>query len=239
MLVALAAAALVPAAASTVMRLVPPADDPTALVASFIAYGLIGYLIALCCLVVVLLRARRRAVPAALCTFLVALIVLHASWLAPFFVPDQRPVTSRPFTLMSLNLHAGQAASQQVAEQAQQADIVILVEVTPASLRTLESSGLGSPLSVRGRRFCRRRQRLGDLLPLPTGNRDLDRHHLPPMADDGHRAGDRHGDAGRCASVQSLLRQQSVGERTCRADTDRRCAPVGSVDHGRRLQRRR
>jgi endonuclease/exonuclease/phosphatase (EEP) superfamily protein YafD len=42
---------------------------------------------------------------------------------------------------MSLNLQAGQAASQQVSEQAQQADIVILVEVSPASLRTLEASG--------------------------------------------------------------------------------------------------
>ena len=61
-LVALAVAALVPAVASTVMRLVPPADDPTALVASFIAYGLIGYAFGLWCLGLVLLRARRRAV---------------------------------------------------------------------------------------------------------------------------------------------------------------------------------
>jgi endonuclease/exonuclease/phosphatase (EEP) superfamily protein YafD len=140
-LVALAGAALVPAVASTVMRLVPPADDPTALVASFIAYGLIGYVFGLLCLGLVLLRARRRAVPAVLCTVVIALTVLHASWLAPFFVPDQRPVGSRPFTVMSLNLHAGSAASRQVWDQAQQADIVILVEVTPTALRTLESAG--------------------------------------------------------------------------------------------------
>ena len=96
---------------------------------------------ALCCLGVVLLRARRRAVLAVLCTVLVALTVLHASWLAPFFVPDERPVRTRSFTVMSLNLQAGGAASRQVWQQAQQADIVILVEVTPAALSRLAPLG--------------------------------------------------------------------------------------------------
>ena len=154
LLVALAAAALVPAVASTMMRLVPPTDDPTALMASFIAYGVIGYLIALCCLVALLVRARRRAVPALLCIVVVALVVLHASWLAPFFVADQRPVSSRPFTVLSLNMQAGQASSQQVWDQAQRADIVILVEVSPTALRNLESRGLGPPLPLPGRRFA-------------------------------------------------------------------------------------
>jgi endonuclease/exonuclease/phosphatase (EEP) superfamily protein YafD len=140
-LVALAVVALVPAVASTVMRLVPPADDPTVLVASFIAYGLIGYAFGLGCLGLTLLRARRRAVWALLCAVVVALTTLHASWLAPFFVPDRRPVSSPPFTVMSLNVQAGRAASQQVWDQAQQADIVILIEVTPASLRNLERLG--------------------------------------------------------------------------------------------------
>ena len=109
--------------------------------ASFIAYGLIGYALGLGCLGLVLLRARRRAGWAVLCSVVVALAMLHASWLAPFFVPDQRPVSTPPFTVMSLNLHAGQAASQQVWDQARQADIVILIEVTPVSMRNLESLG--------------------------------------------------------------------------------------------------
>jgi hypothetical protein len=36
------------------------------------------------------------------------LLTLHASWLAPYFVPDHRAAT-KPFTLLSLNTYAGAA----------------------------------------------------------------------------------------------------------------------------------
>ena len=43
---------LVPAVATTMMRLIPPTDDAAALVASFIAYGVIPYGVALLCLLI-------------------------------------------------------------------------------------------------------------------------------------------------------------------------------------------
>ena len=62
LLCTIAALALLPAIAATLMRVFPPADDQTARLAAFIAYGLIGYLIALGCLLIVLVRARHRLV---------------------------------------------------------------------------------------------------------------------------------------------------------------------------------
>jgi endonuclease/exonuclease/phosphatase (EEP) superfamily protein YafD len=132
---------LVPALATTVMRLVPPTDDATALAASFIGYGVIPYAIALFCMLVALIRARRRLVLAILTGIVAMLTALHLSWLGPLFVPDQRVARTAPFTLMTINMYNGQADPVAVADLAERADIVILVEVTPAALRALQNQG--------------------------------------------------------------------------------------------------
>jgi len=123
---------------TTVMRLVPPTDDATALLASFIAYGVIGYAFALLCLVVALVRARRRLALGICATVVALLTALHLAWLGPLFVPDHRVPRTSPFTVLSLNMYVGSADPADVAEAARQADIVILVEVTPGALRALE-----------------------------------------------------------------------------------------------------
>jgi endonuclease/exonuclease/phosphatase (EEP) superfamily protein YafD len=138
MLLTVAGLLLVPAVATTVMRLIPPTDDATALVASFIAYGVIPYAVALLCLLLALIRARRRLALAILSGIVALLTALHLAWLGPLFVPDHRVARTPPFTVMSLNMYMGSANPAQVAETAQQADIVILVEVTPAALQSLE-----------------------------------------------------------------------------------------------------
>jgi endonuclease/exonuclease/phosphatase (EEP) superfamily protein YafD len=120
------------------MRLVPPTDDATALAASFIAYGLIPYTVALLCMLVALIRARRRLALAILTGIVALLTALHLAWLGPLFVPDQRAARTAPFTVMVLNMFAGRADPAQVADMAERADIVILVEVTPAALQALE-----------------------------------------------------------------------------------------------------
>jgi endonuclease/exonuclease/phosphatase (EEP) superfamily protein YafD len=141
MLLTLAGLSLVPAVATTVMRLVPPTDDATALLASFIAYGVIAYAVALLCLVVALLRARRR-LALAVCSAVVALLaVLHLAWLGPLFVSDHRVGRTPAFTVMSLNMYAGSADPAAIVEAAQQADIVVLVEVTPEAVQALERKG--------------------------------------------------------------------------------------------------
>ncbi|HWJ52598.1 MAG TPA: endonuclease/exonuclease/phosphatase family protein [Propionibacteriaceae bacterium] len=137
-LLTLAGLLLIPAVASTVMRLIPPTDDATALVASFIAYGVIPYAGALLCLVVALIRARRRLALAVVSGIVALLTVLHLAWLGPLFVPDQRVARTPPFTVMSLNMYFGSADPGGVAEMAQRADVVILVEVTPDALQALE-----------------------------------------------------------------------------------------------------
>ena len=141
LLATMAALFAAPALVATFMRLVPPRDDAPALVASFIAYGILGYAVALLLLLVALPRARRRRVLGALTVALALLTLLHASWLAPLFVADDRPATTRAITLMSLNLYVGGADPAEVVAQAQQADVVILVEATPEGLQGLKPLG--------------------------------------------------------------------------------------------------
>jgi endonuclease/exonuclease/phosphatase (EEP) superfamily protein YafD len=141
MLFTIAAFALLPALLATVMRVLPPTDDPAAQLAAFIPYGLIGYLVALCCLVVALVRARRRPALAVFTAGVAALTALHLAWLAPLFVTDHRTAATSDFRLMSLNIFNGQADPLQVAKRARQADIVILVEATPAALMSLKQFG--------------------------------------------------------------------------------------------------
>jgi endonuclease/exonuclease/phosphatase (EEP) superfamily protein YafD len=138
LLLTVAGLALVPAVPTTVMRLVPPTDDATALAASFIAYGVIPYAIALLCMLVALIRARRRLALGVLTGIVALLTTLHLAWIGPLFVSDQRAARTEPFTVMTLNMFAGRADPAQVADMAERADIVILVEVTPAALQALE-----------------------------------------------------------------------------------------------------
>jgi endonuclease/exonuclease/phosphatase (EEP) superfamily protein YafD len=137
----IAGLALLPALAATIMRLFPPSDDASAQLAAFIPYGLIGYLVALCCLLVALLRARRRLVLAVITLGVAVLTACHVAWLAPLFVNDHRAVATPEFRLMSLNTLHGEADPRAVAKQAAQADIVILLETTPAALQTLKPFG--------------------------------------------------------------------------------------------------
>ena len=75
----------VPSLGMTFLRIVPPRDDGTALLAAFIPYGLIGYALALLCFGVALLLARRRTALMLVSAIVAALLALHLSWIAPFF----------------------------------------------------------------------------------------------------------------------------------------------------------
>ena len=141
LLFTVAGLALLPAAAATLMRVLPPSDDATALLAAFIPYGLLGYLIALVCLLVALVRARHRLVPAVITAAVLVLTAYHLAWLAPLFFDDHRTAAAGQFRLMSLNMFNGEANSADVADQAAHSDVVILVETTPDALTALEEYG--------------------------------------------------------------------------------------------------
>ena len=140
-LLTIAGLALIPALASTLLRAVPPTDDATAKLASFIPYGVLGYALATICLVAAAIRARRRLGLAVITLLVLSASSGHVVTLAPLFVTDRRPVTGASFALMTLNLHNGLADSGQVVEHAMSADVVILVETTPAALDALKPLG--------------------------------------------------------------------------------------------------
>ncbi len=130
---------LVPALGTTLLRVFPPSDDGGALLASFVPYGLVLYALALVLLLVALVRARRRR-PLAVLTVAVALLTgLHASWLAPFFVPDGRPVVGPSFTVLAQNVHLGMADTTRITQVAETADVVVLSETTRTFLRDLQT----------------------------------------------------------------------------------------------------
>jgi endonuclease/exonuclease/phosphatase (EEP) superfamily protein YafD len=141
LLFTIAGLALLPALAATGMRLFPPSDDASAQVAAFIPYGLLGYLLALGCLLAALARARHRLAPGVITVVVAILTACHLAWLGPLFVDDHRAAGTPKFRLMSLNMFNGEADSGQVAERAEKADVVILVEATPDALRALERYG--------------------------------------------------------------------------------------------------
>jgi endonuclease/exonuclease/phosphatase (EEP) superfamily protein YafD len=131
----------IPAVATTVLRLVPPSDDTTALAAAFIAYGLLAYAVVLGCLLLALVRARRRSALAALTGLTALLTAAHLAWVGPLFVANHRPVATRPFTVLTLNLHAGEADPAVVADLGDQADLVVLLETTALAQTRLAAEG--------------------------------------------------------------------------------------------------
>jgi endonuclease/exonuclease/phosphatase (EEP) superfamily protein YafD len=137
---AIALVAIFPGVAAASLYLLPPKDDASALTASFIPYGMIADLISLVFFGIVLVRANRRLAVGVLTMISALLLTLQLIWIMPVFVPNPRPVDSRPFTVMSLNTKLGGANVDQVRRQAQRADVVVLVEVTPGAYWSLRSA---------------------------------------------------------------------------------------------------
>ena len=131
----------VPALVLTAMRVLPPADDAAALVAAFIPYALPLLVLALLCLLPALLRARRRAALAGLVAVVALLLGAQLAWQLPYVVADDRPVVGPAFGLLSLNAYKGLADAGQVLAAARRADVVVLVEVTPAFVARLDAAG--------------------------------------------------------------------------------------------------
>jgi endonuclease/exonuclease/phosphatase (EEP) superfamily protein YafD len=94
----------------------------------------------------------------------------HLAWLAPLFVADGRPVTTEPFTVLALNVRVGEADPTVLADLADRADVVVLVEVTPAAMAELAAEGwddrfpyaVGDPRSESSNTAVFSRFRLGE-----------------------------------------------------------------------------
>jgi endonuclease/exonuclease/phosphatase (EEP) superfamily protein YafD len=130
-----------PALVATYLRVFPPTDDVPVLLASFISYGVLGYLLSVTSFLVALIRARSRGTLTVLTAVSASLLACHVYWLAPLFIPDHRVDTTRSFTLMSLNLHNGGADPAEVAQVSATADVVVLLETTIAATQDLKQYG--------------------------------------------------------------------------------------------------
>ncbi|MGD7787009.1 endonuclease/exonuclease/phosphatase family protein [Propionibacteriaceae bacterium Y1700] len=142
---------IIPAAVAVTLRLVPSLQEHTrvAMAASFISYGLLSWLAALVLAAVAVMRGRRSR-PAKLITVIaLAGLLLQASWLAPNWVRDSRPVDGDQLRVVSLNMLAGLADADQVVRQARHADLLVLAEITPDAEQALIRSGLDARLPYR------------------------------------------------------------------------------------------
>ncbi|GAA2109971.1 endonuclease/exonuclease/phosphatase family protein [Microlunatus panaciterrae] len=148
--VSLGVLALPPGLLATFLRVSAPTDDIPAMAASFIPFGLLAFLAAFIFLGVALVRARTRLALGVLFAITACLLALQLSWIIPYYTPDDRQATTAPVTLMSLNLLAGQADPSQVMAQARRADLVVLLEYTPAEADALHGLGIDQrfPYSV-------------------------------------------------------------------------------------------
>lgn len=171
--------AIIVGLAAASLYLIPPTDDATAMSASFIPYGLPADLIAVICFGIALVRARRRFAVAALSLISFLLLILQVIWIAPQFVANPRPVSSRPFTMISLNMRWGEANVAQLRAEAEQADLVVLVEVTPTAFDSVRSRlGHRFPYTVPNRltsgnqSMILSRYPLTDARPLPATSRE-------------------------------------------------------------------
>jgi endonuclease/exonuclease/phosphatase (EEP) superfamily protein YafD len=148
--VALGVLALLPGLAATGLRIAAPTDDIPALFASFVAYGVVAYLLSTALFLIALVRARRRGALAVVAALSACLLGCHIAWLAPFFVSDHRLPTSPSFTVMSLNTLHGRADPRAIAQQAGTADVVVLLEATDGLVEELQQLSWGDrfPYSV-------------------------------------------------------------------------------------------
>ncbi len=132
---------VLPGLVGTYLRVVTPTDNGPALLASFIPYVVIAYVLALACFLVATIRARRRVALGVVSLAVAGLLVCHLAWLAPLFVADDREPTTKAFTLMSLNLRKGDADPEEILRRASTADVVVFLEATTRAVVALQRLG--------------------------------------------------------------------------------------------------
>ena len=144
--VALAVGGLSTVARSVPFSWVPIASDDWAMATSFTDFGIVAYGLSLLCLgaALVVRGSRLRLIAGGIA---LALTVLHASWIVPWFIADSaRPGPSTPvFRILALNLRLGQADPAVVVGAATGVDIMVLTEATESARKALLAAGLGDP----------------------------------------------------------------------------------------------
>lgn len=134
---------------AALLRVVPPTDGVPALAAAFIPYGLVADAFCLMAFGLAAVLARRRIALALLALVSAALLAAQISWIAPFFVADDRPPSTRTFTVTSLNIRGELGNADDILAQAQSSDVLVLLETTPGAIRALRSAGIEQEFAYR------------------------------------------------------------------------------------------
>ncbi|MDN5727019.1 MAG: endonuclease/exonuclease/phosphatase family protein [Propionibacteriales bacterium] len=142
---------MLPAVMAVVVRLAPALQEnaAVAMAASFISYGIVGWVAAVVLAGIALLRGRRSRAALVITAISVAGLVIQGSWLMPTLVRDTRPIADDQLRVVSLNMLAGQADTDQVARHARYADVLVLVEITPSAEQALVAAGVARWLPYR------------------------------------------------------------------------------------------
>jgi endonuclease/exonuclease/phosphatase (EEP) superfamily protein YafD len=166
----LAWALVVAAAGGTALRWVDAASSPVALVQSLTPYVALLVLLALCG---ALLPGPWTARVALVGACLLVLAVHAAIWLP--WLTEEEPQAGTELTVMTVNLYVGRADLQTVVDEVrrQEADLLVLTEVSPGSMAELLRRGIDGPLphalptqvTARGSTIIRSRV---PLTPLPA-----------------------------------------------------------------------
>lgn len=176
-------ALLGPAGLVTAARLLHPASTLGVRLVALTPLALAAY--ALAVLLLALPALRRHA--AAVLVLLVALAGagLHAWWLAPLYTGATPPpsATAEPVTVMTLNVHRGQADGPGVVAGVSEADVdlLVLTEATPALLADMDAAGLsalfphrvGAPDEASPETVLLSRTPIAASAPLGDGSRSL------------------------------------------------------------------
>lgn len=134
----------------TLLRWWGPDQHHAVLLASFASYAAPAYLLLAVALGVAVVRARRRVLPVVGLVLALLGLGVHATWLAPELVGE--PVSAGDgLVVATLNLRFGEAETGAVAAwlRDQDADLVVLTEVTPAGTVVLSRVRLGEQRPVR------------------------------------------------------------------------------------------
>jgi len=138
---------LVPGVVLTLVRLLDPWGGRWVQLESFTPFGIAAYGAALVVVLIWFAFARRLAIGIA-AGAVAAGLALHLAWFAPMVSGANPPPRegAEPLKVMVANLHVGEADGLAVVRAASREDVDVLVvhEVTPGLLATMERAGLDS-----------------------------------------------------------------------------------------------
>jgi hypothetical protein len=170
---------LVPGVVLTLVRLLEPWDGRWVRLEAFTPFGIAAYGAALVIVLIRFARARRWATGLA-AAGVAAGLALHLAWFAPMISGANPPPRegAEPLRVMVANLYLGAADGAAVVRTASREDVDVLVvhEVTPGLLATMERAGVDGLFGHRAGRAGRTGEgtmvfadtRLGDATRLPT-----------------------------------------------------------------------